>query len=163
MSAARLVAAHRQCAQRVAVIALPARDEDAALGLTDLDEVLPRHLEGGFDRLRAAADEVDVFQPGRGGARQLVGERLRRLRGEEAGVRVGQAIDLRMHGRRHRRMAVAQARHGGAAAGIEILLARRIREVNALAGDRDRRRDPEVAVQDVGHGLTVASTRSSAS
>ncbi len=52
---------------------------DVFLGLTDLDEVLPGHLERCLDGFRAAAHEVDVFHPGRGGARQLIGERLCRL------------------------------------------------------------------------------------
>src|SRR5207244_3404949 len=47
------VAAHRQRAQRIPVVALAPGDEDAALKLPDLDEVLARHLERGFDRFRA--------------------------------------------------------------------------------------------------------------
>ena len=43
--AAPFVAADGQGTQRVAVIALPARDEVPALRLALLHEVLPRHLE----------------------------------------------------------------------------------------------------------------------
>src|SRR5205823_8981353 len=60
LPAAPLVAAHRKRPQRVAVIALAAADEDAALGLADFDEVLPRHLERCFHRLGTAGDEIDV-------------------------------------------------------------------------------------------------------
>jgi hypothetical protein len=42
------------------VIALPARDEVAALFLAALDKILPRQLDAGFDRFRSAADEIGV-------------------------------------------------------------------------------------------------------
>ncbi len=58
------VAADRKRAQRVAVIALAPRDDMAALRLTDLDKILARHLERRLDRLRTAADQIDVAQPG---------------------------------------------------------------------------------------------------
>ena len=54
------VAADGQRAQRVAVIALAARDDVAAAGLPDFDVVLPRHLQRGLDNLGAAGDEIGV-------------------------------------------------------------------------------------------------------
>src|SRR3546814_9288456 len=65
LRAAPLVAAGSQRAQRVAVIALPARNDVAALRLALLDEVLPRHLQRRLDRLRTAAHQVDVVEPHR--------------------------------------------------------------------------------------------------
>ena len=47
----------RKRAERIAVIALAPRDDMAALGLADLDEILARHLERRLDRLGAAADQ----------------------------------------------------------------------------------------------------------
>ena len=61
LGAAPFVAAGRQCAQRVAVIALPPRDDVPALRLALLDEILPRHFQRRLDRFRSAADEIDVI------------------------------------------------------------------------------------------------------
>src|SRR5206468_108393 len=109
--AAPLVAADRQRPQRVAVIALLAADEVPALGLTRLDEILPRHLERRLDGLRAAADEVDVAGARRAMGDEVLAQLLRDLRGEEAGVRVGQLVELSVHGGQHVAMAVPEARH----------------------------------------------------
>ena len=54
------VAADRERAERIAVIALAPRDDVAALRLADLDKILARHLERRLDRLRAAADQIDM-------------------------------------------------------------------------------------------------------
>jgi hypothetical protein len=62
--AAPLVAAGRERAERIAVIALAARDDVARCGSPFLDEILPRHLQRGLDRLRAAADEIRMADPG---------------------------------------------------------------------------------------------------
>ena len=101
------VAAHRERAERVAVIALAPRDENAALRFANLDEILPRHLEGGFDGFRTTAYEVDMACSGRRRADQPIGELLRRLGREKACVRVGELVDLRMHRRQHLGMAMA--------------------------------------------------------
>jgi hypothetical protein len=54
------MAADRERAERVAVIAHPPGDEMAALRLAALDEVLARELERDLHRFRAAADERDA-------------------------------------------------------------------------------------------------------
>ena len=54
------VAAGRERAERIAVIALPARDDVPTARLAFLDEILPRQLQRRLDRLRAAADEIDM-------------------------------------------------------------------------------------------------------
>ena len=60
LRAAPFVAAGRERAERVAVIALAAGDDVAPLRLARLDEILPRHLERRLDRFRAAGDEIGV-------------------------------------------------------------------------------------------------------
>ena len=90
--------------------------------------------------------------PGRRRPDQLVGELLGDLGREEARVRVGEAVDLRVHRRQHVGVAVAEARHRGAAAGVDVLLAGGVGDEHAAAGDGDRRRVAEMAVEDVGHG-----------
>ena len=74
------VAAGRERAERVAVIALPPRDEALALRLPRLEEILPRDLDRRFDRLRSAADEIDIGQPARFVADEPIGECLGGLR-----------------------------------------------------------------------------------
>ncbi len=91
------VAADRERTERVAVIALATRNEMRALRLADLDEVLARHLQRRLDRFRPAADEVRVAHAGRRRADQLVRKRFRGLGREEARVRVGEPVDLRVH------------------------------------------------------------------
>ena len=70
------VSADGEGAERVAVVALAPRDHMAALRLADLDEILARHLERRLDRLRSAADEIDVIEPGRSVLDQTVGKAL---------------------------------------------------------------------------------------
>ncbi len=103
------VAADRERAERVAVIALAPRDDMGALGLTDLDKILARHLERRLDRLRAAADQIDVAQPGRGVLDQPVGETLGDFGREKGRVRVGDRVELPPHGGEHVRMPMAEA------------------------------------------------------
>src|SRR5216117_2164746 len=78
-----LVAADRERAERVAVIALPAGDEDFALRLSGLDEILARHLERRLDRFRSTRDEIDVPDPRRCIGDQRIGKLLGHLGGEE--------------------------------------------------------------------------------
>ena len=72
-------AADRERAERDAVIALAARDDVSPLRLAALDEILPRELERGLDRLRAAADEEDVTDALRRVSDEIVGQFLRSL------------------------------------------------------------------------------------
>ena len=77
------IAAGRQRADGIAVIALPAGDDMAALRLADLDEILPRHLQRRLDRLGPARDEIDIVQPLGRQTDQPLGQRFRRVGGEE--------------------------------------------------------------------------------
>ncbi len=117
------VAADREGAERVAVIALLAGDEEAPLRLADLDEILPRHLQRRFHRLRAAADEIDLRDAGRRMGDDVVGERFGDFGGEKGGMRIGDLVHLRLHRRQHVRMVVPEAGDGRASAGVDIGLA----------------------------------------
>ncbi len=137
LCAAPRVAAHCQRTQRVAVIALPARDDVAAFRLADFHEVLPRHLQSGFHGLRAARHEIGVRNALRGVRYQPLGQPLGYLGREEAGVGIGQRVDLRMHGGLDVRMIVPQAGDRGAAGSVEIGAAGVVVDPYALAADGD--------------------------
>jgi hypothetical protein len=64
---------------------------------------------------------------------QVVGQRLGRLGGEEAGVGVAQPLDLGMHRGDHRGMAVAEARDRRAARGVEVTPALVVDDEGAVA------------------------------
>ena len=131
------VAARRQRAERVAVVALPARDDAATLRLARLDEILPRHLERGLDGLGPAADQIDAAQARRRVGYEPVGEPLGGLGGEEGGVGVGERVELPAQRRDHRRVAMAEARDRRAAGGVEIAPALGVDDLDAGAEDRD--------------------------
>src|ERR1700681_769498 len=114
------VAADGKRAERVAVIALSAGNEMTALRLLALDEILPRHLERGLDRLRSTGDEIDLGHARRRVRDQLVRQFLGDLGGEETGVAIGEAVELRMHRRDDRRVLVSQTRDRRAAACVEV-------------------------------------------
>jgi hypothetical protein len=164
LPAAPFVAAHSQGTQGVAVVALSARDEVAPLRLTLLDEVLPGHFECGLDRLRAAADEVRVADPGRRVRDEVLAQLLGGLAGEEAGVCVGDLVDLGVHGRQHVRMAMTEAGHRGSAGSVDVLLARRVEDMDAPAacGDRIALRNRSVQHASGGHGSSLVGDRPSA-
>ena len=103
------ISAGGEGAERVAVVALAAGDDMAALRLADLDEILARHLERRLHRLRAAAYQIDVIEAGGGVLDQTVGEAFGGLGGEKGGMRVGELIELLAHGGEHVRMSVAEA------------------------------------------------------
>ena len=138
LRAAPRVAAGRQRAERVAVIALAARDDGAALRFAGLDEILARHLQRRLDRLGAAADEIDVIDAARRVLDQPIGEPLGGLGGEEGGVGVGERVELPVQGRDDVGMAMAEAGHRRAARGVEIAPAFGVDDLDARAGDGDR-------------------------
>ncbi len=152
LAAPPFVAPDRQRAERVAVVALLARDEVAPLRLPRLDEILPGHLERGLHGLGAPGDEVRVARARRRGAHQHVGQLLGHLGREEARVRVGEAVDLRVHRGDHVRVAVAEAGHRRAARGIDIGAPRGVGDRDAAAPDGGRQLVLHRAVEDPGHG-----------
>ncbi len=151
LAAPPFVAAGGERAKCVAVIALPAGDDVPALRLALFDEILPGHLQGRLDGFRTAAHQIDVIETVGRMSNEIVGEFLGDVRGEEAGMRVGQLIQLLVKGRQHVRMAVAEAGHGGAARSVDIGLAGGIEEFDALAADGDRHGGIGIAMQKMGH------------
>ena len=145
------IAAGRQRAQRVAVVALPARDEMPALRLADLDEILPRHLHGRLDRLRAAGDEIDVIEPLRRQIDQPLGQFLGDIGGEEGGVGIGDAIHLRTHRRHDLGMTMTEAGDGSAARAVDIAAPVIVGDEDALPGDRLRQPASDGAMENPGH------------
>ena len=146
------IAAHGQRTQRVAVVALAARDEVRALGLADLHEVLARHLERGLHGLGAAADQVGVAGTFGRAAHQFLPQFLGHRSGEEAGVGIGQPVDLVMHGGDHVGMTVAQRGHGRTARGIDIAAPLRVADFQAAGGDGDGGRVVQVTMEHMAHG-----------
>ena len=102
------VAARRQNAQRISVIALPARDEAAALRLPDLDEILPRQLQRGFPGFGPAGHDEGMGEPARRMPHQQFGQFLGRGGGEKTAIGEGQLSRLPLDGRDDARVAVAE-------------------------------------------------------
>ena len=123
----------------------------AALGLADLDKILARHLERRLDRLRTAADQIDMAEPGRRVLDQVVRETLGDLGGEKGRVRVSQRIELAAHCVEHIRMPVAEARDRRAPRRIEVAPTLSVDYLDARTGNRDRHRSVWGAMQNMRH------------
>ena len=133
------------------MIALASRDDVSPLRLAAFDEILPRELERGLDRLRAAADEEDVTDALRRVRDEIVGQFLRNLRGEEARMRISEPVELLVHRRQHVRMRMPETGHRRAARGVDVFLARGVADDDALATRGDRIGMADLAMKDVGH------------
>ena len=120
-------------------------------GLALLDEILPRHFQGGLDRFRATADEIDVIDAIRRGLDQPVGELLGDFGGEKAGVGISELVELLVERGDHIGMAVAKTRHGRAAGGVDVGLAGLVEQFDALAADGYRHLGVGGAMKNVGH------------
>ena len=131
------VAADSERAERIAVIALPSRDDVSALRLADLDKKLPRHFERGFHRLRTAAHQIDVAQARRSVLDQPVGEAFGGLGGEESGMRIGEGVELFVHRGEHVRVPMAKARDGRAARRVEVPAPVSVKNLDPRAENRD--------------------------
>ena len=160
------VAADGQRTQRVAVIALPPGDEVPSVRLAALDEILSRQLERCLDAFRAAGYEVHVRHFARSMGDELVAQRFGGVGREKARVCVFQPVELAAHRRQHGGMTVAEARHRGAAAGVEIAVPALVDKVDPLAADRSRIILAKRAMQDMAcraalegvvHGLPLAT------
>lgn len=151
--AAPLVAADRQRAECVAVVALAARQEGGALRLAGFQPVLAGQFERGLHGFRAAGDQVDLIEVAGGMCGQVGGQLFGGVAGEEGGVAVGVAVDLGVHGGQHVGVGVAERGDGGAAAGVEIGAAGAVGNGDAGGVGGDRWRSAQVAVDDVAHGV----------
>src|SRR5262249_5724777 len=141
-------AAGRQRAEGVAVIALAPADESGPPRLADFQKILPRHLQRGFDRFRAAAYEIRIGEAARLVSDELVGQRLGRIPGKEARMGVGQFVGLTHDRLEHARMLVPEARYGGATGAIEHLTALRVDEPHTVPARGNGRHLAQAAVQD---------------
>jgi hypothetical protein len=120
LSTAHGIAADRQHAKRIAMVALAAADEFSPLRLAGFDEILPRHFQAGLHRLRPARNKIDMIElsPRVGFRRvcnEVVGQPLGDIRRKERCVRIGELVELGNDRGIHRRVAMAKARYGGAA------------------------------------------------
>jgi hypothetical protein len=147
------VAAGRERAERIAVVALAPGDDVPAPRLAGLEKILPRHLERRLDRLRTAADEIGVGEARRRVLDEAVGEPFGDFGGEEAGMGVGERVELAAQRREHVGMAMAEARHRRAAGGVEIAIAGAVDEFDAGAADGERRRDAGGSVEQMAQGF----------
>ncbi len=143
------VAAGRQGAERVAVIALPACDEARTIRLTDLEEVLPRQLERGFDRLRTAGYQIGIGEATRFIADENARQFLRDVGGEEGCVRIGELGSLTRDRFKHARVLVAETGHRGTSGTVEDFASICADEPGAMAADGDWRRFAQAAVENV--------------
>ncbi|MDT4829698.1 hypothetical protein FQZ97_631250 [compost metagenome] len=135
------------------MVALAAGDHMAALGLADFHEVLARQLQRRFHRLRTAGDEVHRLKAGGRPLDEEVGQRFHGFGGEERRVRIGEFADLVADRLDHRRVAVPQAGHGRAAAGVQVALALAVDQVGAVALDGGGIALGEAAVEYVAHDV----------
>ena len=104
-----IVAPGGERAQGVAMIALPPRDDAGALRLPDLEEILPRELERGLGRFRAATHRIGKGKAARLVPDQFVGERLGNLGGEETRMCVRECLRLERERGEHERVLMAEA------------------------------------------------------
>ena len=94
LAAPENVAAGGKCAERIAVITLPARDDVFALRLIRFDEVLARELQRCFDGFGAAARQPHFRQLARRIAHQIVRQQFCGFGREEARVRERELVGL---------------------------------------------------------------------
>ena len=88
------VAAQRQGCDRVAVVALATGDEVPSSGFAAFNEILPRELHGGLVRLGTPGGEVDLAETDWSLSDQMLRQQFCRFAGEEAGMGIGQPIEL---------------------------------------------------------------------
>ncbi len=156
--AAHHVAAGRERAQRGAVVALPPRDEIPPLTLAALDEILPRQLQRRLRPLRAGRAEIGVAEAARIAVEQQIGERLGRLAGEKAGMRIRHALRLCRDRAGDAPVAVAEAGDRSAAGAVDDFAPVREAQIDAVAGDGGGRGGSR-AVQNVAHRSMLARPR----
>ena len=144
------VATDGQGAERIAVVALPARDKQMAIGLAGFHKVLSRQLQRRFDRFGAAAQQQHPVHTRRS-RNQRLGELFHNVGCEIRGVRIRQRLDLLLDGSNDGRMIVAEAGNGRAAGTVEITLAGRVDHIGAFAAHGLRRQSSQVPVNQVTH------------
>src|SRR5258708_6933940 len=76
--------------------------------------------------------------PGGGVGAEVVGQLVGNLRREEARMRIGEPVELRVHRGQHIRVRVPEARHRRPARSIDVLLAIGVADEDAAATSGDR-------------------------
>ncbi len=94
---------------------------------------------------------------------EIGAEVLRRLRREEARMRIGELVELGVHGGEHVGVAVAKARDRRAARGVDVLLAGRVPDADALTPRGHGILLGDSAMHDAGHGASRVGVRPSGS
>lgn len=119
------------------MVALAAAEDLIAIPRSDFDLILPRELERGFNRLGAAAGEVDAaaLKGGTGKVEEFGRIFFGNLSGELTGVGELKLPGLRRHCGGDLGNAVSNEVHCGGAREVEISLAVRIPDVSAFAAD----------------------------
>src|SRR3546814_20360192 len=110
------------------------------------------------DLFGTAAHQVDVIQPVRRVGDQAVGQALGDLGGEDAGVGVGQLVELVMQRRQHGRVAVPEAGHRGATRSVEKGLAVGVEDLAAFVADSHPARRQDYALQAVVRAVSLYFT-----
>ncbi len=151
LGAAPFVAAGRQRAQGVAVIALTPRDDVPAPGLTLLHKILTGHFEGRLDRLRSATHQIDMVETRRGILDQTIRQLLGDIGREEPGMRIGNRIELLVESRQDIGMSMAEAGYRGAPRCIDIARTVAVEQFNAFAADGNGHHGIGRAVKNMGH------------
>ena len=129
-----------ECAERVAVVAPPATDDDRALRLTVRQPVGAHHLERRLGRLGSSRDGIERRTFHRQERSQLFGPRLERIGSERAAVRI--CDRRRLFGRRLGNIgaSVSDPDDDRTARGIQIASPRGVGDPGALAANRARQR-----------------------
>ena len=82
---------------------------------------------------------------------ELVGQFLRNFCREEARMRIGEPVQLLVHGCQHIRMRMAETRHRRTTRGIDIFLPRGVADGDATATRGGRVGVAYLAMKDMGH------------
>src|SRR5207244_11210811 len=121
-----------------AVIPWPPGNDRPPLWRSAFDERLARQFERSLDRLRAAADQKDATHSLRRVRDKLVRQFLRNFRGEEARMRIGEPVQLLVHGCQHIWMRMAETRHRRTTRGIDVFLALGVADGDPTGARGDR-------------------------
>lgn len=90
---------------------------------------------------------------------EILGQRFGRLRAEETGMRIRQAIELPVDGGKNIGMCVPHARDGRAARPIDVPLAFAVNDLAAIRRIGQRIALPKRAMQDKGYGGSPGARR----
>src|SRR6266700_2250054 len=145
----------REGQQGVPVIRRVERDDMMLAGLAGLDPVLPGELQGGFDRFRAAGEEIELVELARERGGELAGKLLHRAVRERRARDVAELACLARQGFRDLRIRVAEIRDVGAAHGVEVALPLLVVQPAALTAHDAWVAATELPVEDVAIRIAV--------